>query len=178
MRQGSFNSARMRHNSEGFLVNAPASVLAADLVRKWGVVRLPAAGTSMVPTIHPGDELCVQRTDLKKIRPGNIVVYARQGRLIVHRVVAVGPDRARQPYLVTRGDRSPRNDLPVISSEVLGLVTTLVRDHRYYWLRARLNGAERVLARFLCSSDRATYIYLRASALRRKCGFRWTICRR
>jgi len=157
-------------------VNVAICELAVELLRKWGLVRLPAFGTSMVPVIHPGDELGVQRADLEKICPGDIVVYARRGRLIVHRVVAVGADCTRGPYLVTRGDRSPRNDLPVFSSEVLGVVVTLERDHKPLQVRARPNGAERVIRRILRSSDRATYLYLRLSTLWRGLRFKGVSC--
>jgi signal peptidase I len=139
--------------------------LTAELVRKWGFVRLVAIGTSMVPVIHPGDLLHVKRTVLGDISVGDIVVYARKGKLIVHRAVAVGAEGERAPYLVTRGDRSPRNDPPIFSSELIGLVATLERDHRRHELHRRVNLAEQVIRRVLRSSDRATYLYLRATSL-------------
>jgi signal peptidase I len=163
---------------ESFVANVQPSILAAELVHKWGFVSLPAVGTSMLPVIHPGDQLEVERADLKEILPGDIVVYARHGRLIVHRVVSIGTDCAREAYLITRGDRSPSNDSPVFSSEVLGLVRALQRGRRCFQLRVRPSAVERVIRCVLRSSDRATYVYVRASALCRRLRVREAVCQR
>ena len=77
---------------------------------------------------------------------------------------------------MTRGDRSLGNDVPVLPSEVLGLVVALERDHRHRQLRARPNMAEHLIRRALLSSDRTTYFYLRLSELWRRLCFRGAAC--
>lgn len=142
--------------------------LVAEVVRKHGFVRLPAVGTSMVPCIHPGDLLSVQRVGLAEISTGDIVVYAQRGTLIVHRVVSVNADVSPEPYLITRGDRSLSYDPKVLHGELIGRVTLLQRGHRSLNLRSLPSAPERALGLALRKSDLATYLYLRVSALWRE----------
>jgi signal peptidase I len=151
-------------------MNRPESVttqacgLAGDIVRTFGEVRLRAFGTSMVPSILPGDLISIQRASLSEISSGEIVLYSRDGRLFAHRVVARAGSHD-DPRLITRGDRLSHNDPPVSSSELLGRVTSIQcgdgRGHRRVQPAARLNAWEQTIVRVLQSSDRATYLYLR-----------------
>lgn len=177
----------MPPSTEGFLAGAASGshvssvpttcALAVELIRKFGFVRLPAIGTSMAPTIHPGDLLRVQRFNLGQISTGDIVVYARQGRLIVHRVIMARTGSSYEPYLITRGDRLLRDDPRVLSSELLGLVTAVERGHRFQNLRPQPNAIDRAMRFVLCCSDRATYLYLRLSAFWRRLCSRGLVCR-
>jgi len=106
----------------------------------------------------------VERVRAGEISPGEIVVFAREDRLIAHRVVA----RAANPggeYIVTRGDRTRRNDAFVSSAELVGRVTRIERRGFRVRARARLSVAQQVICRMLRFSDRATYLYLRLAAL-------------
>jgi signal peptidase I len=138
--------------------------LAGDVVRTFGEVRLRVFGTSMVPSILPGDLIFIQRAHLSEISPGEIVLYSREGRLFAHRVVARAGshDNLR---LITRGDRLSHNDPPVLSSELLGRVTSIQcadgRGHRQLQPAARVNAWGQLIVRLLRTSDRATYLYLR-----------------
>lgn len=138
--------------------------LAGDVVRTFGEVRLRAFGTSMVPSVLPGDLISVQRAGLSEISPGEIVLYSREGRLFAHRVVARAGSHD-DPRLITRGDRLFHNDPPVSSSELLGRVTSVRcgdgRGHRHVHPDAPLNAWEQMIVHVLQTSDRATYIYLR-----------------
>jgi signal peptidase I len=157
--------------------NMPTTcALVAELIRRLGCVKLPATGTSMVPAIHPGDLLFVRRVGLGEISTGDIVVYVRQGALIVHRVVTVRAGSSREPHLITRGDRLLRNDPRVLSSEVLGLVTTLERNRRCHNLCPRWSATERAIRSVLCRSDRAAYLYLRVYAFWRGLCSRGSVC--
>ncbi len=142
--------------------------LVGDVVRTFGEVRLRAFGTSMVPSILPGDLISIQRAGLSEISPGEIVLYAREGRLFAHRVVARAGGHD-DPRLITRGDRLSHNDPPVSSSELLGRVTSVQcgdgRGHRHVQPDARLNAWDQVIVRVLQTSDRATYLYLRLATL-------------
>ena len=134
--------------------------LAGDVLRTFGEVRLRVFGTSMVPSILPGDLICVQRAGVSEISSGEIVLYSRDGRMFAHRVVdlAGGADDA---LLITRGDRLCHNDPPVSSSELLGRVTSLGRGNFQRRPALCLNGWERLIARLLRHSDQATYLYVR-----------------
>jgi signal peptidase I len=138
--------------------------LASDVVRRFGGVRLRVFGTSMVPSILPGDLISVQRADLSEISIGEIVLYSRDERLFTHRVVACAGSHDG-PQLITRGDRLSHNDPVVSSPELLGRVTSIQcgdgRGHRPVRPAARVRRWEEMIARVLKLSDRATSFYLR-----------------
>lgn len=137
--------------------------LAEEVVRNFGGVRLRVFGTSMVPCILPGDIISVQHAGPSEICPGEIVVYARDGRLITHRVVACGGGD-RDPLLVTRGDRLFRNDVPVAPSELLGRVTSIQTPEgrsRREVRPAKASGWRQFLFYVLRTSDRTAGLYLR-----------------
>jgi signal peptidase I len=140
--------------------------LAVEVARTFGRLRLRVTGTSMMPAIQPGDLLSIDRVNLRDTSPGEIVLFARGGRLFAHRIVhASGGDS--DPCLVTRGDRLIETDPPVFQSELLGRVTSIERAGTQVRSRAGswLDGPNRVLGCFLRSSDRATVLYLRVTAL-------------
>jgi signal peptidase I len=141
--------------------------LAGEVVSTFGEVRLRVLGTSMVPSIHPGDLISIQRASLSEISPGEIVLYSREGRLFAHRAVARAGS-PEQPLLIMRGDRLRHNDPPVSSSELLGRVHFIERGHRRLHPATGLSTWERMIVLLLRSSDRATYLYLQLGARRQR----------
>ena len=79
--------------------------------------RLRGNGFSMLPSIWPGDIACVSRVDQDAYRPGDVVLFSRNGRLFVHRLVEMSCGA-----VVTRGDSMLDADPPVAVSDVLGRV--------------------------------------------------------
>jgi signal peptidase I len=154
--------------------------LAGDVIRMFGGVRLRVFGTSMVPSILPGDLISVQRTDLSEISPGEIVLYLRDGRLFAHRVVARAGSHDH-PRLITRGDRLSYTDPLVSSLELLGRVTSIQyadgRGHRPVRPAAHVRPWQQMTARVLRLSDRATSVYLRLAGYWRSFFFGRAACR-
>jgi signal peptidase I len=144
--------------------NPSARNLAKEALHKSGRVRMLVSGASMVPTLRPGDLITVESARAGEIRPGEMVVFALSGRLVVHRVIAKTGD-PREPLLATRGDRARRDDPVVSSVELFGRVTQIERGNRRVRPRNRLTPAERLVCRLLRVSDRAASLYLRVSAL-------------
>ena len=142
--------------------------LAEEIVRTFGELRLRVFGTSMVPSILPGDLVSILRVGISEISSGEIVLYSRAGRLFVHRVVCRTND-PQQPLLITRGDRLDHNDPPVSSAELLGRVTSIQRPdgrgYRQIEFPSLPFEQNHLMLRALRTSDRATYFYLRLSAL-------------
>jgi signal peptidase I len=140
--------------------------LTEEVVRTFGVVRLRVFGTSMVPSILPGDLVSIHRASLDEISPGEVVLFLQKERLFVHRVVdrkvAATSDSPGESCLITRGDRLRHDDPPVSSRELLGRVVSIERDNRKVELLA--NGPNQPILRLLQSSDRLTYLYLRLAA--------------
>jgi signal peptidase I len=158
-------------NGRGNVPAALASGLAGEVVRTFGEVRLRVFGTSMAPSILPGDLISIQRAGLREIFPGEVVLFSQKGRFFVHRVVCRAecldePFAAQgEPCLITRGDRLCHNDPPVSSSELLGRVISIERDGRQVESTAQPSGWKRVIVRLLQTSDYATYAYVRLAAL-------------
>jgi signal peptidase I len=139
---------------------ATACELAAEVAGQFGCVRLRVSGTSMAPAVRPGDLLAVEKASLSQVETGEIVVFARDGRLVAHRLVAKA-----EGHLITRGDRARRNDSPVASAEFVGRVTNIERGGTPVHARKRPSIAQQAIAHVLRFSDRATYLYLRLAAL-------------
>jgi signal peptidase I len=134
--------------------------LAGDVVRTFGRVRLRVFGTSMVPSILPGDLISVQRAIVTEISNGEIVLYARDGRMFAHRVVGC-MDSPEGSLLTARGDRFRHNDPPISSSELLGKVISIERGNFQWRAAPCLSRWERMIVHFLRNSDHATNLYLR-----------------
>ena len=83
---------------------------AADVIRRFGALRLRVNGFSMPPSIWPGDIASVSR--VVAYRPGDVLLFSRNGRLFVHRVVEMSGGA-----VVTRGDSMLDADPPVASTQ-------------------------------------------------------------
>lgn len=79
----------------------------------------------MFPAIWPGDFVTVQRCELAELRPGQVVVYHQEEKLIVHRLERVTGDR-----LMTRGDSRLRFDAPLLPGAIVGRVVSISRGRR------------------------------------------------
>ena len=88
------------------------------IILLWVGVRFgEVQSSSMVPNINVGD--IVIWKNVRDISKGDVVVYRKDGRLVVHRIVNFSGN-----WLVVRGD-SERSDLSVVSmSDLCGKVKT------------------------------------------------------
>jgi hypothetical protein len=100
-----------------------------EILKSSGQAKLAVTGTSMLSSIWPGDIVEVRRQSVAEIRPGEVVLFERDGRLLAHRVVEKvgGPEGT---LLVTRGDGLRETDSPVSPEELLGRVTAILRGGR------------------------------------------------
>jgi hypothetical protein len=132
--------------------------LAAEVLRSSGKLRLRATGASMLPAVWPGDILSVRNHDSAEALPGEIVLFAREGRLVAHRVVERTLCQDRIQW-VTRGDSVSDNDAPISRHELLGRVTAIVRGrHR---IAPRLTFWGRIASWILRRSEFCTRVLLR-----------------
>jgi signal peptidase I len=173
LRKGQRNPAFLHSQQEVFLgpefltsdqfsdlFSAMGSDLVGEIVRNFGRACVSVKGTSMTPAVQPGDILSIQHVDFQEISIGQIVLYARDGRLITHRVVEKSAG-AQTPHLITRGDRIVQNDYPVSPDELLGRVKFIERGGRRFQPADHPGVPRQLLCRMLRASDRATSIYLR-----------------
>jgi hypothetical protein len=99
--------------------------LLAETIRVHGKARLRVQGTSMLPSLWPGDVLQVERRVPAEVGAGAIILYLREQRLFAHRLL-----KKDAGGLVARGDRLPRPDPPLLPEELLGEVTWVERGGR------------------------------------------------
>ncbi|MBS2028354.1 MAG: S24/S26 family peptidase [Deltaproteobacteria bacterium] len=95
------------------------TALIREVVGRGGHLEIAAVGLSMAPAIQPGDKLVLGPLHHEEPRPGQIVLVAREGSLLAHRVVEVG---AR---ITARGDACDADDPPFTRSEILAVVRSL-----------------------------------------------------
>jgi hypothetical protein len=95
----------------------------------------------MLPALRPGDLLLIRNCDIARPAVGDVVLFLRDGRLFVHRVVA-----RRGGSLVTRGDAVAAADPPIGASHLLGRVMRVVRAGRALRVRPRLSLGARLAA--------------------------------
>jgi len=69
---------------------------------------IPILSDSMSPEIKSGDAVLVKQEDYENIVPGDIVVYAKDGELIVHEVIGINEDQ-----FIAKGIENTVEDLPV-----------------------------------------------------------------
>ena len=100
--------------------------LAQEVLRTSGKLRLQVTGSSMLPSIRPGDTLLVERAKRETISTGDIILFGRDRRLFAHRVIKCLDDSR----LLTRGDANAVPDALVNQEELLGRVSYIVRDGR------------------------------------------------
>jgi signal peptidase I len=139
--------------------------LAAEVIRRFGAVRLRVTGCSMLPLVGPGDVLVVHRRTAPDFAPGEIAVFTRHHRLFAHRVVGK-ISTGGECRLLTRGDTLPENDPPVTSGELLGLVTAIERGLQRLHPHAPA-GWTLLLARFGRRSNVALWAMAQWHGLRR-----------
>jgi Peptidase S24-like len=137
----------------------PKLDLAAEVLRVGGSLRLQALGASMIPSIWPGDVLCIESRS-GQIVPGDIVLVARDGRFFIHRLI-----EKRASGWITRGDSLPRNDEAVAEAHVLGKVSFIHRQGRVSAPSSRISWLNRALAWMFCRWDLLRNVALRAHLL-------------
>ena len=122
--------------------------LAAEVLGRGGTIRLQAQGTSMLPSIWPGDVLSIESKSGQDIALGDIVLVARDGRFFIHRLI-----EKHNSIWITRGDSLLQDDAPVAPVQVLGKVSLIHRKSGEIVPKARVSRFGSTLAWALCRWD-------------------------
>ncbi|MGA7892843.1 MAG: S24 family peptidase [Candidatus Sulfotelmatobacter sp.] len=147
----------------------PKLGLAAEMLRGCGTVRLELRGTSMLPSLWPGDLLTIQCAARDEIVPGDIVLVMRDNRFFVHRLIE--KQQVQDCILwITKGDAVPHDDPPVAASELLGRVTGVRRGNRSFVPSRRVSLMHSAMAWMLCRWDHFRSVALRIHAARLQAG--------
>jgi hypothetical protein len=116
----------------GVLTAAPAEKqqLLAEVLRSGGSARLRVTGSSMLPTIWPGDVAILERAPITDLQAADLILFQQDSRLFLHRIV-----RAEGTQFVTRGDAMPQADPVVHADQILARVKAVEREgkiiHRF-----------------------------------------------
>ena len=137
--------------------------LATETLLSSGKLRLKVTGSSMLPTIFPGDTLIIERAALSSAVKGDILLVGRQGRLLAHRLVDKMGDKL---VAVTKGDSMLGADPAVNHDKVLGRVSLILRNGDAFQPRRRLRLSERAVAALAKRSTIATRIVVGVHGLR------------
>ncbi len=110
--------------------------LVADALRIRGRVLLRTYGSSMLPWMRPGDISRVRRTNVENVRCGDLVLFRRHNRLLVHRIV---DERVKLGVrqVSAKGDAHPDSDGWLEMDELLGRVVVIYRRSRHIRLETR-----------------------------------------
>jgi Peptidase S24-like len=165
------NPRTLSADSTGMLRNVPTSTpstsdtredarleLSMETLRRRGI-QLTAWGTSMLPSLWPGDVLTIEPAEHQKIIAGDIVLVLHNHRFFVHRVIEKRENGCS--FWITRGDSMPQSDPPAIEADLLGKVVRVARGSRIFTPMPRISMLHSVLAWVLCRSGR-----MRSAALR------------
>jgi hypothetical protein len=145
--------------------------LAESALRNGNRLRLRALGSSMLPSLWPGNEITIEKIAGRDMVPGDVVLVRNDDRFLVHRLIAILPDAAPCRF-ITRGDSLPQSDPPAAEHQLLGRVLEVRRGNRRFVPARRLSQNARLFAWLLCRSDtlrrltlRAHWLWLRGIAL-------------
>jgi signal peptidase I len=129
----------------------------AEQLRANGSVCFRVLGASMFPWIRSGDLVFVRRFAFEQASRGDVVLFERDARLFVHRVLRGGTngDRAAE-NLVTKGDALDSEDVPVSRAEFLGRVIRIHRGARHIDVESM---GQKLLGRFLARVSRASGLW-------------------
>jgi signal peptidase I len=145
--------------------------LAAEVLRRTGRLAMRVYGTSMLGAIWPGDEVVFEICEPDDVALGDVLLYRRDDRLVVHRVIQIFRLGEALEFQ-TRGDNQRGCDLPVSAEELLGRAVLLRHANGS---PARLAQKRSPAAKlFACLTSRSTLVC--ELVLRLHAAFEWLFC--
>lgn len=100
--------------------------IAAELLQDKKKIQIKASGCSMLPLFREGDEFIIEQPDNANLRKGDILIYLKENKLIVHRLHSILPNNK----LLLWGDFNRQPDLPIEKSEIIAKATHFIRDKK------------------------------------------------
>ena len=110
--------------------SAEGSALVAETLRASGCSRLRVHGESMLPALWPGDVVEIASCSPEDVRPGEIVLALRDGRLFLHRFVGRFNAPCKPSGFLLRGDSMPGPDPRFPPGAMLGRLVRRVGEER------------------------------------------------
>ena len=96
-------------------------------LRRHGSFLFPSTGWSMSPLIKPGRDLVeITKRPPQRLRRYDVVLYKRDGKYILHRILEVLPDGK---YIIA-GDNNTFLEKDITDDLILGVMTRVIREGR------------------------------------------------
>lgn len=87
------------------------------------VVRSQSMSGDAADSINQNDLIFVMRTDIDKLKMGDVIAFYDDNIIVSHRIVEVGANSNGAPYFITKGDANDAADqYPVTSENFIGIV--------------------------------------------------------
>ena len=97
-----------------------------EYLRANGHLTYPIVGVSMLPLLRQDrDVVSVERKTAARCAPGDVVLYRRGGRYVLHRVIAVRPE----DYVIL-GDNCAAKEYGTTDADILGVMSGFIRNGR------------------------------------------------
>jgi hypothetical protein len=148
-------------------VTSPEDVqrlLAVETLRRFGSLRIRVLGSSMLPSLWPGDEVTVAAVVPEQLQRHDLVMFTRDGSIGVHRFL--GPAGKGADEVLTHGDAMPGPDEPLLPEQTLGRVVSIRRAGRSLEPQRSRAWLHRAVGNVLCRNDRLRGLALRLHAAR------------
>lgn len=99
-----------------------------EYLAKYGTLTYSTRGVSMEPLLRQGRDLCVvKRKGAERCRVGDVALFRRDGKYLLHRVVQV-----RDDDYVCLGDNVVNMDYGVKDEDIIGVLVGVVRKGKEY----------------------------------------------
>jgi signal peptidase I len=136
----------------------------SQLLDQQGRVILRVRGSSMLPWVKPGDVAIIRRAGINDVRCGDVVLFKRESRLYVHRLVEK-QGTLREARFLAKGDAHPGPDGIVDRDLVLGRVVRIYRGNRQIDLDSPIQLALGLIVSQLSRKSAYWYPAARAAAV-------------
>lgn len=104
--------------------------LLTTVLKKYGVIDLPAHGVSMYPLIKNGDICSFKVCNPYKLNKGDIALFiSGSGQLVAHRFYRVSRENKKQLFLF-KGDTNLGYDEPITAQQVIAKLTQIKRENK------------------------------------------------
>ncbi len=84
--------------------------------------KIKTFGYSMIPLLHNGDIIFINKIEFKKVKLNDIVCVTKNNKIFTHRVVFVGPN-----FIISKGDNNIFSDGKIYPKNLIGVVKQVQR---------------------------------------------------
>lgn len=94
------------------------------MLNEGKTVQVPVYGMSMFPILMPRDSVQIRRITFDEMKPGQVLVFEREGQWIAHRLIKKD---FQTGLLITRGDGLPYHDEPITANNIKGIIIKVIK---------------------------------------------------